>query len=134
MSMRAKQVIVVRGDLNFGSKGKLAAQVAHASMGAVFSEALKIANDDGPEDYLAVPYTLDLEKWFTEKFTKIVVKCKDEQELLDLAQKCKDNGIRHSLIKDAGDTVFGEPTYTCLGVGPEMENTVDLITKHLKLM
>ena len=132
--MRSKQVIVVRGDLNFGTRGKLVAQCCHASLGAVFSESGVIHNDNGGEDYLAVPYTSDLEKWFTEKFTKIVVKCKDEQELLDLAQKCKDNGIRHSLIRDAGDTVFGEPTYTCLGVGPEMEDTVDLITKHLKLM
>ena len=130
--MRAKQVIVVRGDINFGTKGKLAAQVAHASLGSIVSNAYVMEHDDSPT--MCIPYDSDLNKWFTEKFTKIVVKCQSEQELLDLAKKCEENGIRHSLIKDAGDTVFNEPTYTCLGVGPAMEEDVDKITKHLKLM
>ena len=141
--LRAKQIIVVRGDLNFRSKGKLAAQCCHASLGAIFSKSFvhqsEILNNSAftPPDLttcLSVQYGSELQHWFEDKFTKIVVKCNDEAELFDLAKQCEDNGVRHALIKDAGDTVFKEPTYTCLGIGPEMENKIDLITKHLKLM
>jgi PTH2 family peptidyl-tRNA hydrolase len=130
--MRAKQVIVVRGDLNFGTRGKLVAQCCHASLGSIFSDSF--TQLDGEGELLSVAYDDELRKWFTEKFTKIVVKCQSEQELLDLAKQCEEKMIRHALIKDAGDTVFKEPTNTCLGIGPCDEETINKITGHLKLL
>lgn len=133
--MKSKQVIVVRRDINFGTKGKLAAQVAHASLGAILSSAYETKNENGSlSPSLTIPLDGPLSHWLTEKFTKIVLKCDSEEELLALAKQCEDEGIRHALIRDAGHTVFDEPTYTCLGIGPDADDRVNLITKHLKLM
>lgn len=124
-----KQVLVVRKDLNM-RKGKIGAQCAHASLGSVtqFIEKGKLAYGFWPPP--------DMIEWLFEgPFIKIVVGCDDEEELLQLEQVCKDAGIIHCLITDAGRTEFhGEPTNTVLAVGPGQAEKIDQLTGHLKLI
>jgi len=125
-----KQVLVVRKDLNM-RKGKIAAQCAHASLGSVMRHAVE------SNKHVSVIYMYpEMREWLYEgPFTKIVVGCNSEEELLNLEQDCLDAKVHHCLIQDAGKTEFhGEPTYTVLAVGPGKEEVIDAITGHLKLI
>jgi len=125
-----KQVIVVRKDLNM-RKGKIAAQSAHASIGAILNYSGEIYEDS---------LTLNVEnqavrEWLNGRFTKICVSVDSEQELLDIYQQALDNGVNVKLIKDSGLTEFdGVPTYTCLALGPDYPENIDPISGHLKLL
>lgn len=138
-----KQVIAVRTDLKM-RKGKIAAQVAHASMGVLLKnkEALGyyVGNDLSVE-YLVTHYKISVidNKWMTEwlegKFTKVVVKVSSEEELLELCDKAQKRKIPHCLITDAGDTVFnGVPTKTCAAFGPYDPDAINKLTGELKLL
>lgn len=126
---KVKQVIVVRKDLKM-PQGKLCAQVAHASLAAISNrgyihegtKALHVQLDDPAM------------KWFSEDFTKVVVYVKSEEELRQVYEKAKRNGVSCSLIKDAGRTVFTEETYTTCAVGPGWAESVDEITGKLPLV
>ena len=111
-----KQVILVRQDLQL-PKGKLAAQAAHASVEAVLRSDKKI-----------------VQAWRNEGMAKIVLKVKDEKELLKYLQLAKDEGIIAALITDAGKTVIAPGTRTCLGLGPDDEEKLNALTGELKLL
>jgi len=111
-----KQVILVRQDLKL-PKGKLAAQAAHASVDAVLKSDSNI-----------------VKAWKDEGMAKIVLKVKDEKELIKYFQLAKDNNIKASLITDAGRTVIAPGTKTCVGIGPDEEEKVDEITGELSLL
>lgn len=128
-----KQVIVVRTDLDWKGFGKLPAQVAHASLGAAVSKSF-IMEGSGNKRFLAIPLTTDNEEWWKEKFTKVVCRCDSEAELIALYEAAKKAGLECVLIKDAAHTVFTEPTLTTVGIGPGPIESIDKITKHLKLL
>lgn len=111
-----KQVIVVRKDLKMG-KGKICAQVAHASL-----EAFLRAREEARE------------RWLKESAKKVVVKVYSEEELLSIFKRAKEAGLPVSLIKDAGRTQILPGTATAVGIGPEEDEKVDKITGHLKLL
>jgi len=111
-----KQVILARQDLQL-PKGKLAAQAAHAAVEAVLESEQK-----------------KVKAWCDQGMPKIVLKVKDEKELLLYFQKAKDAGIKAVLITDAGHTVVEPGTKTCVGIGPDDEKAIDKITKELGLM
>src|SRR3989344_4107729 len=102
-----KQVVLVRIDLKL-PPGKLAAQVAHASVEAVLRSDEKI-----------------VKSWRSEGMKKIVLKVKNEKELRKYQQQAKDSGIVTALITDAGHTVVAPGTVTCLAIGPAREEEVD---------
>ena len=113
-----KQIIVVRKDLNM-RKGKIAAQVAHGSVGAT------IANLEHPK----------VKEWLAGAFTKICVGCDTEEELLELEKTAIMRGVINCLITDSGKTEFhGVPTNTVLALGPDEPEVLDTITGHLKLL
>ena len=126
--MEHKQVIILRKDLNM-RKGKLVAQGAHASMGAILGQMTQ----DGEK--LVMDLTDDrLKPWITGRFKKICVYVNSEEELLALHTKAKEAGMICSLIQDAGLTEFGGvKTYTAVAVGPDREDRVDAITGGLPL-
>lgn len=143
-----KQVIVWRNDLKV-RKGKFAAQIAHASLGAVLKSATKL--ELGPDNMgfpectaFAIPKISAAHKWlFDGRFTKIVLKVDSEEELLELHKKLVEYNestlvgfsLPHVLITDAGFTEFnGVPTNTCIGIGPAESEVIDLFTGHLTLM
>ncbi|MBU0469939.1 MAG: peptidyl-tRNA hydrolase Pth2 [Nanoarchaeota archaeon] len=111
-----KQVILVRQDLKL-PKGKLAAQAAHASVDAVLKSDPKIVKE-----------------WRKEGMAKIVVKVKDEKELIKYFQFAKDSHLTVSLITDAGRTVVAPGTKTCAALGPDEEEKIDEITGKLSLL
>lgn len=113
---RYKQVILVRQDLKL-PKGKLAAQAAHASVEAV----LKSDSDL-------------VKRWRAEGMAKIVLKVKDENELVKYFQQAKEEGLAVSLITDAGRTVIAPGTRTCVGIGPEEGEKIDSVTGELPLL
>ncbi len=118
-----KQVIVVRKDLKLG-KGKLAAQVAHASCEAVFLILDKMK-----------PKWRDwLQQWRIEGQEKVVLKVDNAQELIDIYNKAKNQDLPTVLVRDAGRTQIPPGTITAVGIGPAPEHEIDRITGHLKLL
>lgn len=116
---RYKQVIVVRKDLKL-SKGKLAVQVAHASVTAA-EQCRK--------------NTLEwFKSWFSEGQKKVVVEVENLEALLLHYQMAKDAGLPAALIEDAGLTEIPPGTITCVGIGPAPAELVDKITGKLKLL
>ena len=114
--MNYKQVILIRQDLKL-PKGKAAAQVAHASVEAVLKSKAEL-----------------VKAWRNEGMAKIVLKVKDEKELIKYFQNAKDEGFTASLITDAGRTTIAPGTKTCVGIGPDTEEKIDKITKTLPLL
>jgi PTH2 family peptidyl-tRNA hydrolase len=111
-----KQVILAREDLKM-DKGKLAVQVAHASVEAVLKSDKKAVSS-----------------WRSEGMMKAVLKASGEKELFKYKQMAEDSGMTTALITDAGRTFFKEPTITCLGIGPDEDEKIDELTGKLKLM
>ena len=114
-----KQAIVVRTDLGMG-KGKVAAQVAHASLAAA-----EAAQQRKPSWY---------QGWKEEGQAKIVLKVESEGALGELFKKAKSLGLPASLIEDRGLTQLDPGTVTCLGVGPGPDVEIDQVTGKLKLL
>lgn len=142
--MKTKQVIVMRKDLKNteGHKvksGKLIAQGAHASLGAVkdLMEERIITNNKGEKLYteyvLKVESDSVLEDWWEGSFTKIALGCDTLEDLLELYKQARAQKLPVSLIKDSGRTEFGGiATITCIAIGPAAEKDIDKITAHLK--
>ena len=139
---KIKQVIVVRGDLKkmLRQDGKLCAQVSHASLGAVFRNSTSTAQEpqhrfDVQRRYKTIEMDQHMSHWFDVEFTKVIVRCEDEAHLLAIYEQVVASNIPYyALIKDAGHTVFSEPTYTCLGIGPAPSDIIDAITGKLPLL
>lgn len=110
-----KQVIAARADLGMG-QGKLAAQVAHASLSAY--------EDADPKTRRA---------WKGGGQKKVVVKVNGESALFELAERADVEGLPHAIIRDAGHTQLEPGTATTLAVGPGDDDLVDRVTGHLSL-
>lgn len=124
-----KQVLVLRTDLNM-RKGKMAAQAAHASMKVFFDRRAGSA-----PDRLEVALWPEAAEWVAGAFTKIVVGCASQDELLALEAKTREAGLPCALVIDAGATEFhGVPTPTALAIGPAAAAAVDALTGTLKLL
>lgn len=124
-----KQVIVVRRDLSM-RKGKIAAQVAHASM-----KFLTDNNESDHGDKLMVNLSMDEAKWLSGSFTKIVVSVDSKDALENLVFRAELEGIEVHKIIDSGQTEFkGVPTLTCAAFGPCDSKILDRLTGKLSLM
>ncbi len=111
-----KQVILIREDLKL-SKGKIAAQCAHAS----YSSAKKSKNTV-------------LDEWESEGQKKVVLGVKDLTELKKIKKSVDSLKIPNALIIDAGKTEIDRGTITALGIGPDKEEKINKATGNLKLL
>ncbi len=111
-----KQVIIINTSLRL-PKGKLAAQVAHASVASLLNTKPEL-----------------LKQWLEVGMPKIVLKANNENELLELKKRAEKVKISGQLIRDAGKTVIPSGTITCLGLGPAKDEDIDAITSELKLL
>lgn len=116
--MGFKQVIVVRSDLGM-AKGKVASQVAHASL-----SAFELAKKHKPSW---------VNSWLNEGQTKVVLKVSSLDELLDIYNKAK-KSLPCVLVRDAGKTQVSSGAETCVGIGPAPDFEVDMFTRGLKLL
>lgn len=133
MNGKPKQIIAIRKDIRMG-KGKLAAQVAHASMKTILDFADR-SMCDGQITLTFGPYGAMAEWLFDERFTKICVGVEDEKELDMLMESAKVAQLPCSMIIDNGLTEFnGVATKTCIAIGPAYPHDIDPITRHLKLL
>ncbi len=114
--MGYKQVILVRADLKL-PKGKLAVQVAHASLEA----ALKSSRDV-------------IDEWRSSGGKKVVLKAADLDELRKYDALARKEKLITALITDAGHTTIPSGTVTCLGIGPDKEERIDKVTGQLKIL
>ena len=133
--LSVKQVIIVRKDLRNkeGHKvrtGKLIAQGAHASMGALLKQ-YEISPDGST---LTIPLTEPMLSWLTGKFTKITLAANNLEELITIFDKAQAiDGLPTALIEDCGLTEFSEPTITAIAIGPGLSSVIDEITAGLSL-
>jgi len=110
-----KQAIVARADIGMG-EGKLAAQVAHASLSA-YEDADRKAQ----------------KKWKGEGQKKVVLRADSEAQLFELADAAESERLPHAVIRDAGHTQLEPGTATALGVGPGADEVIDRVTGDLSL-
>jgi len=125
-----KQVIVVRKDLNM-RKGKIAAQVAHASMKFLIDN-----NEAERGDEIVVKLSPDEASWLMSgSFTKIVVGIDSEEALENLIFQAEMADVEVHPIIDSGATEFnGVKTLTCAAFGPCTAEQLDRLTGNLKLI
>jgi PTH2 family peptidyl-tRNA hydrolase len=135
MNMQPKQVIIIRKDLKM-RKGKMCAQAAHASMKVIFDMMGRENTPNGNAIYSFITRCNEsLDLWIRGIFTKVVVSCDSEEELLELQKKAIEAGLLNALIEDIGLTEFHNiPTKTALAIGPGPSEEIDKITNHLKLL
>ena len=125
MSDDIKQVIVVRMDLNM-RKGKLAAQVAHASSAFLVDAILKRTTHNLPQEAW---------NWMFDAHTKIVLGVDSEEELDLIIGNAQYAGLMVHTVIDAGRTEFnGVATLTCAAIGPDHADKIDAITGGLRLI
>ena len=89
-------------------RGKLAAQVAHAAIGAFLSAS--------PAARAA---------WLSLGMPKVVLRCNSMTSLVEIEARARAAGLPHVLVHDAGRTVVPAGTITCLGIGPATEEDRD---------
>lgn len=131
---QVKQVIVMRKDLNM-RKGKLVAQGSHASLGAILRLMDVTICDVHSIRSLVLMDNTPVAQWLNGPFTKICVSVDSENELIDLYNEATLAGLNTVMIEDNGLTEFhGVKTKTCIAIGPNWSDEIDLITKHLKLL
>ncbi|MFC1786735.1 peptidyl-tRNA hydrolase Pth2 [Halobacteriota archaeon] len=111
-----KQCIVVRTDLHL-SKGKLAAQAAHAALSAC-DRAKRSIRDS----------------WKVEGQKKVILAVDSLDELFELEEEAKRVDLPTARIEDAGLTEVPRGTITALGIGPAKNRELDKITGHMKLL
>lgn len=111
-----KQAIVVRTDLKWG-KGKLAAHVAHASLGAALVSSGSMVKE-----------------WNADGSKKVVLKVSGEKQLKELEKLAKREDVPAYLVRDAGMTQLKPGTITALAIGPARDFDVDRVTGKLKLL
>ncbi len=110
-----KQVILARKDLKM-EKGKLAVQVAHASLKAALKTEKKFLNE-----------------WIDSGMKKVVLKVDSKKDLVKFKNLAEISGLKAALITDAAKTFFKKPTTTCLAIGPDTEEKIDEITGNLPM-
>ena len=107
---KVKLVLIVNNELKMG-KGKIAAQVGHASVKAALLASEK--------------YPAEMQSW---------LKAQGALELEEIIQNAKASNLPTCIIRDAGKTQIPANSLTVGGIGPAPSEKIDELTKHLKLM
>lgn len=133
-----KQVICIRKDLHMRA-GKIAAQAAHASLKVLLDRMATNHYHYGrgsmTEWVLSTDWGTPMYDWLTNGFTKVVLYVESEDAITALANRCHFMQVPHAVITDAGRTEFhGEPTVTCIAIGPDYSEKIDEITGDLPLL
>jgi len=101
-------------------KGKIAAQVGHASVQTLLSAGS------------STPKMVDA--WLAQGQKKVCLKGVDEQHLTELQAKARQLKLHTSKTIDAGHTQIPKGSFTVLAIGPSYEDDIDAITGELPLL
>lgn len=127
--MATKQVIVIRKDLRM-RRGKEIAQGAHAAMAFITRRVDTVVYPGR----IYKPFTDAQKEWLATSFRKVCVRVNSETELMNIKDVAEANGLEVHLITDSGLTEFGGvPTPTCLAIGPDYDERIDVVTGGLEL-
>jgi PTH2 family peptidyl-tRNA hydrolase len=119
MDYEYKMVIVTRKDLKL-SAGKLAVQVAHASVACALESKGK--------------KNKWFKKWIAEGSKKVILKVENVEHFFELKENAETLDIVSVIITDAGHTEIPSGTITVIGIGPAPTNIIDKITGKLSLL
>jgi len=111
-----KQCVIIREDLKL-SKGKAAAQTAHAS---ILSYELATVRDR--------------KKWKAQGQKKVVLKVNSLDDIYKLKEEAEKFRLPFAIVEDAGLTEIPPGTVTAIGIGPASAEQLDKVTKHLELL
>lgn len=114
-----KLALVVRSDLRL-SKGKTAAQCAHAAIACYESAARRQPSV--------------LQQWLHSGQPKIVLRIDTLEGLERLQLAARRAGLTEASVADAGRTQVAAGTVTVLGIGPAGETEVNALVGELKLL
>lgn len=118
-SEETKLIFCVRTDLKM-SKGKISAQVGHATLGAY-----KAARAKTPSIVRA---------WENSAQPKIALAIKSAKEANTLSANARRLGIPTYTVHDAGRTQIAAGSMTVLAIGPAPNSKIDRVTGHLRLL
>ena len=75
------------------------------------------------------------QQWLEAGFAKICCRVDSERELLEIHEQAREVGLESHLITDSGKTEFhGQPTHTCVAIGPDLAEKIDAVTGGLQLL
>ncbi|XP_053945485.1 putative peptidyl-tRNA hydrolase PTRHD1 [Anastrepha obliqua] len=112
------QYIIVRSDLKSTLSwplGALIAQCCHATAAVIHLHA----DDEDTKAYLC-----DL-----DNMHKVVLEAKDEAALVKVAEKLKENDIKHKMWIEQPENIP-----TCIAIKPYVKDNIHKFVKHLKLL
>ena len=118
-SYRYKQAILVRTDLKMG-KGKIAIQVAHASVSAA--------------ERARIHHPLWWRSWLIEGQCKVALKVAGKEAIFSFKEHAEREGLPAYLVEDRGLTQIPPGSITCLGIGPGPADKIDRLTGQLPLL
>ncbi|MBL6743149.1 MAG: aminoacyl-tRNA hydrolase [Candidatus Poseidonia sp.] len=101
-------------------KGKLAAQVGHASVEALLKTG--------------VSHPQHVDAWLATGQKKICVKVPGDEVMNELQEQAIRRSIPSLIVRDAGHTQIPQGSQTVLALGPYDEDVLDLLTGDLKLL
>lgn len=106
--------------------GKMASQAAHASKNCLLQSAI------------STPEITALYQGFGFLGTQIVLKAKNEGQILRAYEEAKQAGLNTNLVIDSGHIMppffNGDPIVTALGIGPCTEEEARFITKRFGMV
>ena len=111
-----KLVVLVRGDLGM-SAGKVAAQTAHAALGAVAAGDRRV-----------------VQQWTNSGEAIIVLNVPSLNDLLSLQSTAVSSRLNTYLVSDAGRTQVQPGSITVCAIGPDEVSKIDRVTRHLRLL
>lgn len=114
-----KVVVLVRMDLDMG-KGKIAAQVGHASV----ELALRAQKMDRK--------AFDI--WMSGGQKKVVLKVANKDEMIRYMNEARSASLYTCSITDAGRTQIEPGSMTVVGIGPAPDSDIDRVTGTLKML
>jgi len=114
-----KLVCLVDHSLKMG-KGKVAAQVGHASVKAALATR---------EQHPAL-----FEAWMRSGQQKVVLRMTDGDELESILSAAEGDGLAIHRIRDAGRTQIPKGSLTVGAIGPDRLSRIDELTGNLKLL
>lgn len=140
-----KQVLVIRkkypdpdGKLRSLRRGKEISQAAHAALAFLCNQLYRLNWFNRILHQVFGIVLIKVNKpqmdWAQNSYAKICCQVETEEELMAIAKKAEEFGVICNVITDSGKTEFyGQPTVTCLAIGPDVSHLIDQITGDLEL-